>query len=179
MRILVATDGSPQSEAAVADVASRPWPAGTEFEVLAVIHSPIPPLPSPAFVLPAAHAEQIQELTRRAPEWTRAGAERIRQGVPQARVTTRVREGVPQDVILEEAAQWGADRIILGSHGHGPLGRLLLGSVAEAVIRRAPCSVEVIRAKPANRQAAVDVRAVSEPEPSARTASSTVRASRG
>jgi len=149
MRVLVATDGSPQSEIAVADVAGRPWPAGTEFEVLAVIHPTIPPLPSPAFVLPAAHAEQLQELTRRAPEWTRAAAERIRQGVPHASVATRIREGVPQEVIVDEATQWRADRIVLGSHGHGPLGRVLLGSVADAVIRRAGCSVEIIRGRPA------------------------------
>lgn len=150
MKVLVATDGSPQSELAVADVASRPWPAGTVFEVLAVIHPTIPPLPSPALALPAAHVEQRQQLARRAPEWTRAAAERIRQGVPHASVTTCIREGKPDEVIVDEATQWGADRIILGSHGHGPLGRLLLGSVAEAVLRHAPCSVEVIRARPAS-----------------------------
>jgi nucleotide-binding universal stress UspA family protein len=133
----------------VSDVASRPWPAGTEFEVLAAVHSPIPVLPSPAFVLPAAHVEHIRELERQAVKWTRAAAERIRRGVPGANVTTKVREGVPKDVILDEAREWRADRIILGNHGHGALGRLLLGSVAEAVVTHAPCSVEVIRGRSA------------------------------
>jgi nucleotide-binding universal stress UspA family protein len=50
-------------------------------------------------------------------------------------------------VLLEEAEEWGADCIFVGSRGsHEPLAGLLLGSVSTAVVARAHCSVEVVRA---------------------------------
>jgi nucleotide-binding universal stress UspA family protein len=51
----------------------------------------------------------------------------------------------PRHAIVDCAREWGADLIILGSHGRRGLDRLLLGSVAESVVRHAPCSVEVVR----------------------------------
>src|SRR5688572_4697821 len=62
MKVLVAIDGSAHSEAAVAEVARRPWQAGTEVEILTVIHPIGPMLPDPAFVMAAIHMEQATEL---------------------------------------------------------------------------------------------------------------------
>ena len=61
----------------------------------------------------------------------------------------KVLDGVPKDVIVQEARDWGADLIVLGCHGYGPVRRAVLGSVVTAVVTDAPCSVEVVRAKPA------------------------------
>ena len=47
--------------------------------------------------------------------------------------------------IVEAAVEWPADIIVLGSHGRRRLDRFLLGSVAESVMRHAPCSVEIVR----------------------------------
>ena len=47
--------------------------------------------------------------------------------------------------ILERAS--GYDLIVLGSHGRRGVSRFFLGSVAEATVRRAPCSVLVTRAE--------------------------------
>jgi nucleotide-binding universal stress UspA family protein len=60
---------------------------------------------------------------------------------------TTVRSGEPRTVILEEAQGWDADLIVIGSHGHTGVKRWLLGSVAQSVVCRAGCSVEVVRPK--------------------------------
>jgi nucleotide-binding universal stress UspA family protein len=56
-----------------------------------------------------------------------------------------VEKGDPRAVIVDHAARWNADLIVLGSHGFKGLDRLLIGSVSEAVLRHAPCSVEIVR----------------------------------
>ena len=60
------------------------------------------------------------------------------QGVA-ARVVVRV--GLPWEEIVRLAAEEHADMIVMGTQGRTGLDRLLLGSVAERVIRRAPCPV--------------------------------------
>lgn len=49
--------------------------------------------------------------------------------------------------IVKAAKEWPADLIVIGSHGRAGVQRALLGSVAEGVMRHAPCPVLVIRAK--------------------------------
>jgi nucleotide-binding universal stress UspA family protein len=47
--------------------------------------------------------------------------------------------------IVDEASSFGADLIALGSHGRTGIKRWIIGSVAEYVVRHAPCSIEVVR----------------------------------
>lgn len=54
--------------------------------------------------------------------------------------------GLPEEVILQAADEVHADLIVMGTHGRSGLDRLKLGSVAEAILRRAPCPVLTIRA---------------------------------
>ena len=49
--------------------------------------------------------------------------------------------GAPFKNIVEYAAREHIDLIVMGTHGRGPLAHLLIGSVAENVVRRAPCPV--------------------------------------
>jgi len=60
-------------------------------------------------------------------------------------VRVEVREGSPHREILALAAEERADMIVLGTHGRGGLERALLGSVADRVIRLAPCPVVSVR----------------------------------
>jgi nucleotide-binding universal stress UspA family protein len=55
-----------------------------------------------------------------------------------------VRFGPPAQAIVHEARAWSADLLVLGTHGRHGAARLLLGSVAESVLRNAPCSVLVV-----------------------------------
>lgn len=54
----------------------------------------------------------------------------------------------PPRAIIDAAREWPADLIVLGSHGRRGFERLLLGSVAESVVRHAPCSVDIVRMPP-------------------------------
>jgi nucleotide-binding universal stress UspA family protein len=51
------------------------------------------------------------------------------------------------DVIVDAAAKEKADMIVVGTHGRRGLSHLLAGSVAEKVIREAPCPVLSVRQK--------------------------------
>lgn len=66
---------------------------------------------------------------------------------PGTTTLTFMPEGEPAEQIVKTAEAWQADLVVIGSHGRGALGRMLLGSVAEAVMRRAPCPVLVVRGK--------------------------------
>jgi nucleotide-binding universal stress UspA family protein len=147
MKILLAIDGSPHSNAAVEEVARRPWPERSQIKILAVIHAAVPEMPDPFFFMYAAHEEQLEEARRLAPEIVANASRRIRKNSCFAEVETEVLEGSPKKAIIEAAGQWEADLIIVGSHGYGPAGRFLLGSVSHAVALHSPCSVEIVRAR--------------------------------
>lgn len=147
MRVLLAIDGSTHSDAAVEEVAGRPWPEGTDIRVLTVVHATAPLVLDPALVLAAIHVEQTKEQLRHAPDIVAAAKDQIVRRSPGINVSTKILEGVPREVIVEEAREWDADLIVVGSHGYGRVKRLVLGSVAAAVVASAPCSVQVVRAK--------------------------------
>ena len=60
-------------------------------------------------------------------------------------VETSIEVGNPADVILATCEDGDYDHVVMGSHGREGLSRLFLGSVAEAVLRRAPVPVTVVR----------------------------------
>ncbi len=53
--------------------------------------------------------------------------------------------GVPAESIIEYAEEIDADIIVMGTHGRTGISRMLMGSVAEAVVRRAPCPVVTVK----------------------------------
>ena len=59
---------------------------------------------------------------------------------------TVLKFGDARDSILATAAEVGADLVVMGTHGRSGLTRLVIGSVAEAVVRMAPCPVLLVRA---------------------------------
>jgi nucleotide-binding universal stress UspA family protein len=72
----------------------------------------------------------------------------IRPADPALRVERVLEEGDPAEGIVEKARQVPCDLIVMGTHGRTGVGRLLMGSVAEAVLRRAPCPVLTVKGLP-------------------------------
>lgn len=70
-------------------------------------------------------------------------AEEITGGV----VFVELLAGDPAEEIVRYAGRHDVDLLVLGTHGHSGMKRLVLGSVAEQVVRRAPCAVLVVRPK--------------------------------
>ena len=146
MKILLAVDGSPCSDAAVAEVGRRPWPEGSSIKVLSTFELPTPPSPE-GWALPANYFEDMDIALRK-----QAGinVERAIQTLKSKLNKTIALDGQclpgpPRTVILDEAEDWGADLIVVGSHGYRMWERFLLGSVSQSVVSHAKCSVEVVR----------------------------------
>lgn len=65
-------------------------------------------------------------------------------GVDASLATLAAEAGDPSRVIVDRAAAGSADLIVVGTHGRSGFERLMIGSVAEKVLRRAPCPVMVV-----------------------------------
>jgi nucleotide-binding universal stress UspA family protein len=135
-RVLVPTDFSEASLAGLR--AASDWQRQTKGLVL-LLH----------VTEPALEGLRIQtaELHHAAEE---AAKQRLRSLVQEhfshpENVTILVRAGNPADMICRTAADEEAGVILMPTHGRTGLGHLLLGSVAEKVVRQAPCSVLVVR----------------------------------
>jgi nucleotide-binding universal stress UspA family protein len=134
MRILLAVNSLDVAGIAVRHLRLRPWPAGSTVEVLCVIDQ------ADLSCVP----QFVEDLTERAEELAHDTARKIGDlGVSSA---ATVLSGNPKDVIVDRGAAAAADIILIGAHEEIGKRRFLLGSVAKAVLRAAPCSVEVLRA---------------------------------
>src|SRR5215470_8486558 len=149
MKILLATDGSDYSKAAVNSVAERPWPEGSEVKIVSAMESPYAHT-TEAWVLPDSYYSELDRVAREQAEAAvKYAVERIESGKASGlEIITKIVGGSAREVILDEAERWGADLIVLGSHGYNGWQRFLLGSVSDAVITHAHCSVEIVRLKP-------------------------------
>ena len=61
------------------------------------------------------------------------------------RISVVVTSSQPASAIVDYARQAGVDLIVMGTHGRGAVAHLLMGSVAERVVRTAPCPVLTVR----------------------------------
>src|SRR6266545_2389697 len=148
MRILLPVDGSSFSDAAVEEVASRPWPASSEVRIVTAFQLPITPTPE-VWALPEDYYEKLERMAReQAQAVIDAALVKLTNALDKSMtLTSEVIAGSPRAAILDEAERWQADLIVMGSHGYGPWHRFLLGSVSQAVVSHANCSVEVVHRK--------------------------------
>jgi nucleotide-binding universal stress UspA family protein len=133
MKVLVAIDNSPSKETILEAVVNRSWPARTTFCVFE--------RREPATLRKTSRPHRRRDARRRTPR-ARGRKENLRcrlRGIS----TNESRASAFRNLVLCQGV--GADLIVVGSHGHGAVGRFLLGSVAQGVLRTAPCSVEIVR----------------------------------
>lgn len=71
----------------------------------------------------------------------------VRQRAPELAAMEFMPVGRAAVEIVKAAKEWPANLIVIGSHGRGGIKRAVLGSVAESVMRHAPCPVMVIKAE--------------------------------
>lgn len=141
-RIIVATDGSKYSEAAVREAVSIAKRCNSTLFAISVVPSETE---SPFDIV---HTEMMKETIvekelRMAENIIRdlkTSAEK--EGVT---VTGLVYSGKPYEAVINAAKEKRADLIIVGSHGRTGIERLLMGSVTERVIGLADCAVLVVK----------------------------------
>lgn len=138
-RILVPIDFSEQSRTALAVAVEIAGSRGQSGGQIAVVHilpdlSPAEPGKLWNTVNPTS---RIEHATMALNDWLKQGEQ-----TPDA---VEVSIGDPGAEICRIASERGADLIVLPSHGRTGLKRLLIGSVAERVVRLAPCPVLVLR----------------------------------
>ncbi len=142
MRLILATDGSVGARLAIDLVASLPWRAGTEVEVLAVTDTRAL-LPMPLMAVPG-DTTALSDAVRDSEREGAAIAVAVLEDHGMV-ATMTLSMGRPADAIVHRATDTQADLIVCGSRGRGPLAALLLGSVSAEVCDRAPCAVLVAR----------------------------------
>ena len=90
---------------------------------------------------------QVQTVYDAQRKWSEETLEARAAQLRQSGIKTswRVQMGAPYEEIVRTAEEEHADMIVMGTHGRSGLNRALLGSVAERVIRLAPCPVLTMR----------------------------------
>ena len=148
MKILLAVDGSPFSDAVLNEVGRRPWPHNSQILVVTAFSATFAST-TELWELPPDYYDKIERSVRMRADsvMETAVAELAAALGPEVEVKGKCVAGSPQRVILDEAEKWKADLIVVGSHGYPAWERLLLGSVSQAVVSHAKCSVEVVRGR--------------------------------
>ena len=143
-RILVPTDFSACALPAVRYAAELADKFAAELVLLHVVPDAVLALPDAVMPTPAAYTD-LHALT----EGGKSGLASLIAAEKLGRLNPRaeVRIGSPAAEIIAAAADLHADLVCVSTHGRGGLARVLLGSVAEHVVREAPCPVLTVRPK--------------------------------
>jgi nucleotide-binding universal stress UspA family protein len=136
--VLVATDFSETSDVALRYGKALAQAFGASLHVLHVVQEP--------FAQPWAVEAYGFSLATLQEEWVREANARIEKTLTdeerasyRAELVTRL--GHPVVEILKYAGEQTVDLVVIGTHGRGPLGHMVMGSVAERIVRKAPCPV--------------------------------------
>jgi nucleotide-binding universal stress UspA family protein len=140
--ILAPTDFSEHSEMALRYACQLAERLGAELRLLHVLSEIVPAGPDPLMmpVMPTEYYTESEDKARESldrlldPAWGRPPS-----------IVMDVRWGSPVESIVGHALASQVDLIVIATHGRTGLSHVLLGSVAERIVREAPCPVLTIR----------------------------------
>ena len=137
-RILVPTDFSKHSSQAVQYAEELATNCGSELHLVHAVET-LPMLYAEGpYVAPEAEGKMEAAAAKQLNEIELKSADKLP-------VIRQVVKGHPFVEIVRYAKENHIDLIVIGTHGRGAIAHMLLGSVAEKVVRKAPCSVLVVR----------------------------------
>lgn len=149
MKILFATDGGKQSDAAIVAIQRLNLNKGDSIKLISVVDMALPM----SIDLYGGYLPDTAELEKNARDKASTvlgeTSQKLAAFVKERNisVSTDILFGSPDSRIVETAEEWHSDLIVVGSHGYSRWERLLLGSVSDSVVQHAPCSVLVIRSE--------------------------------
>jgi universal stress protein A len=138
-QILVPTDFSDESRAALAYGAALAETFSASLHVLHVLHSIVVPE-----AVPVQYESRQLETAVEETAWDDLRALVAGEEYARLKATLAIEWGTPVTEIIRYAQEHAIDLIAMGTHGRGGLKRLILGSVAESAVRGAPCPVLTI-----------------------------------
>lgn len=141
-KVCCAVDFSKESRAALEEAAELAWRFGGDLTVVHVDDRPIRPGAAESLASAEIVERGTVELERMTAAW-RDQAERITKKPADYALLS----GVPSEEITRFARERGFDVIVMGTHGQARGDREAIGSVAQAVVREAPCTVAVVRGR--------------------------------
>jgi|SRR5688572_18252892 universal stress protein A len=156
-RILVPTDFSETADAALAYAKSLATRLGASLHLLYVFSD----LSATATMVPEVYVPLPPEVRERALDEARESLLK-RLGTAEEKHfqgTRTIVTGLTAKEIVQYATDNGIDLIVMGTHGRRGVAHLLLGSVAEHVLRTAPCPVLTVRNTPVRKAATAPERA--------------------
>ena len=141
-RILVPADFSKPCEVAVNYAKALADAFHESLHVLHVIQDPFVHgfSPGPYVAAPPGYREELEKLAQDQLRGLLTDSERSRFSAILVK-----KWGSPFLEIIRYAKSENVDLIVMGTHGRGPVAHMLLGSVAEKVVRKAPCPVLTVR----------------------------------
>jgi len=138
--ILVPSDFSECSDAALRYGVELARKFGATLHVLHVIQDPATqPWAAEGFGVPMLDVVD---------QWQKDARERLAESIPpedRARAVVTCAIASPYPEILRYASEHEIDLIVMGTHGRSGVTHMLLGSIAEKIVRRAPCPVLTVR----------------------------------
>ncbi len=151
--ILVPVDGSPTSNAGLAEAIELARQVGARIRLLHVVDQMPLAVSAEGFgVMSIDVLGLLKESGQKVLAQAKAQVDAA--GIPVDMLLIDSPNGRLSDHVTAQAREWPADLIVIGTHGRRGIGRLLMGSDAEQVLRHAPVPVLLYRAKETTQDAA-------------------------
>ena len=142
-RVLCPVDFSDNARHALDYAESLAASHGAEVRLVHIIQADVLAMATDP-MLPEFDSRVLEDYSgackRQLEEWTQQSQKRS-----QLTVDSEVRTGSAFLEIITAAKEWNADMIVMGTHGRSGLAHMMMGSVAEKVVRKAPCPVLTVK----------------------------------